>query len=228
MGTGRRRVDWVYLEDVVDALLRIAVSPACVGQTVDVGTGATHSVRHVVETICELFETDVEPVWGGLPDRPGEAEAAADVERTRALSGWSPSTELVAGLAGPCSGTALRPFATSDYVRFGLATLRTSSCSSSNRAAATTTEYSMPDRSAMSSRLCSPSDWLSTHSIANSRSGTSVPPSARYRPRLPSCGSPKGCSVCRYAVAVDDGHDLLDDGEGLSQPDAADELKVVG
>lgn len=99
MGTGRRRVDWIYLEDVVDALLRIAVSPACVGETVDVGTGATHSVRHVVETICDLFETDVEPVWGGLPDRPGEAEAAADVERTRALSGWSPSTELVAGLA---------------------------------------------------------------------------------------------------------------------------------
>jgi nucleoside-diphosphate-sugar epimerase len=99
MGTGRRQCDWIYLEDVVDAVLRVAVAPACVGETVDVGSGVLHTVRQVVETVCELLGTDIEPLWGGLPDRAPEAEAAADVKRTRALCGWSASIELVEGLA---------------------------------------------------------------------------------------------------------------------------------
>jgi hypothetical protein len=49
-----------------------------------------------------------------------------------------------------------------------------------------------PDRRPMASRSWSPSDWLSSHSIARSCSLGPAPPTGPYRPRLPSRGSPFG------------------------------------
>src|SRR5579885_2604092 len=49
------------------------------------------------------------------------------------------------------------------------------------------------DRSAISSNEWLPSDKLSTQSIASSRcSASGYPPSSRYNPRRPSCGSQRG------------------------------------
>ena len=96
--SGRRLCDWVYIDDVVEALLAVVGAPACIGRMVDVGTGTLHTVRHVVEMICTLMGTDVAPRWGEHTDRPGETEALADVEETRRLCGWTPSTDLATGL----------------------------------------------------------------------------------------------------------------------------------
>jgi UDP-glucose 4-epimerase len=97
--SGRRLCDWVYIDDVVGGLLAVARAPRAVGQRIDLGTGILLPVRHVVERICELAGTSVQPVFGGMPDRPGETEAVADPEQTRRLCGWTPSTDLDTGLA---------------------------------------------------------------------------------------------------------------------------------
>jgi UDP-glucose 4-epimerase len=96
--TGRRRCDWVYVDDVADALVAIARAPATAGAEVDIGSGELHTVRHVTETIVELIGSDVTPEWGAIPDRPGEPEHVADVVATRRLCGWTPTTNLVTGL----------------------------------------------------------------------------------------------------------------------------------
>jgi UDP-glucose 4-epimerase len=99
LSSGRRRSDWVYVDDVVDALVCLAQSPNVEGQAVDVGTGVLRSVRDVVETIVTLMEASVRPAWGAVPDRPSEAERAADVTAAHRLIGWSSSTDLKTGLA---------------------------------------------------------------------------------------------------------------------------------
>jgi nucleoside-diphosphate-sugar epimerase len=99
LSSGRRRCDWVFIDDVVDGLVAAATAPECVGQNVDLGTGVLTSVRDVVEAICELAGADATPQWGAVPDREGEAEVVADVAATRRLCGWSASTDLVSGLA---------------------------------------------------------------------------------------------------------------------------------
>jgi UDP-glucose 4-epimerase len=96
--SGRRLCDWVYIDDVVDALLVVADAPACLGRRVDVGTGQLHTVRHVVESLCTMVDPDVRPVFGGMPDRRDETEAVADIEETYKLCGWSPRTDLQSGL----------------------------------------------------------------------------------------------------------------------------------
>jgi nucleoside-diphosphate-sugar epimerase len=99
LSSGRRLCDWIYIDDVVDALLALSSSPACIDRVMDVGVGQLHSVRHVVETICELMGGRIEPVFGGRPDRPGETEAVADATETTRLLGWSATTDLRSGLA---------------------------------------------------------------------------------------------------------------------------------
>ena len=52
-----------------------------------------------------------------------------------------------------------------------------------------------PERAVTASRSLEPSARLSTHSIANWRSGMFVPPSARYRPRRAELGFSVGREV---------------------------------
>ena len=96
--SGQRAVDWVYVDDVVDALITLAEAPEAVGRVLDVGSGRLHTVRHVVETIAGIVGTGVAPSFGSLPDRQAEVEAVADVAVTTRVCGWAPVTDLEEGL----------------------------------------------------------------------------------------------------------------------------------
>ena len=99
LSSGVREVDWVYVDDVVDAFLVAAVSDGAAGETLDVGSGALVSVRNLVEQIVRVMGPDVNPEFGALPDRTAERVRVADVGRTMQLTGWSPKTPLGEGLA---------------------------------------------------------------------------------------------------------------------------------
>ena len=98
LSSGERLCDWVYIDDVVDALLALAATPESVGRVLDVGSGHLHTVRQVVETLATLVGAGIEPRFGALPDRQGETEAVADVAETTRISGWTPTTDLAQGL----------------------------------------------------------------------------------------------------------------------------------
>jgi len=95
--SGRRRGDWVYVDDVVDGLLT-ATRLAPDGADLDLGTGVLRSSREVVEALLRALGTDVVPKWGALPDRPTEPERAADVAKTARVLRWRASTTLEEGL----------------------------------------------------------------------------------------------------------------------------------
>jgi UDP-glucose 4-epimerase len=99
LSNGTRPVDWVFVDDVVEALVTAAGTPTVVGETVDVGSGTLTPIRAVVDEIVRLMQPSTEPRFGALPDRPNERIRVADVERTRALLGWAPGTTLTDGLA---------------------------------------------------------------------------------------------------------------------------------
>jgi UDP-glucose 4-epimerase len=76
-----------------------AESEKAPGSTVDVGSGQLVSIRSLVERIVALVGGDVRPVFGALPDRPGERARVADVAPSQETIGWGPSTPLDVGLA---------------------------------------------------------------------------------------------------------------------------------
>ena len=97
--SGRQQRDWVFVEDVVDALIALSTARRFDFDSLDIGTGATVSVRDVVETIFEQVGRGGKPLIGALPDRPGEVETqCADAETTMSAIGWRAKTSLVDGL----------------------------------------------------------------------------------------------------------------------------------
>ena len=98
LSSGARPVDWVYVDDVVDAFVSACSRSDLAGASLDIGTGELVTIRAIVERIAETVGTGVQPDFGALPERPLEIVRAADVERTKDILGWQPRTTLTEGL----------------------------------------------------------------------------------------------------------------------------------
>ncbi len=98
LSSGARPIDWIYVDDVVEGLLHIALTPGLAGDMVDLGTGRAETVRSVVEQLVDIAGTDLRPDFGALADRPMEIVAVADTARTKARIGWEPLVGLEDGL----------------------------------------------------------------------------------------------------------------------------------
>jgi nucleoside-diphosphate-sugar epimerase len=99
LASGKRPVDWVYVDDVVDGLLRVGLVPGLEGMQVDLGSGKLVPVRTVVERLYELVAPGAEPPFGGIPDRPMEQVRVARSDESDELLGWSAQVSLDEGLA---------------------------------------------------------------------------------------------------------------------------------
>jgi UDP-glucose 4-epimerase len=98
LSSGRRLADWIYVDDVVESLVRAAVTPGIEGCTFDVGSGSLVSVREIVERIVEITGASVKPAFGALSDRPFEQERPADLTFLSAKLGYHPRTSLNEGI----------------------------------------------------------------------------------------------------------------------------------
>ena len=88
VGSETHSFDWVYIDDVVDALLRCAVCSEGDARSIDVGTGTLTSVRALIERVVEITSYDVAVQFGAIPDRVLEPSRVARVEETKRLTGW--------------------------------------------------------------------------------------------------------------------------------------------
>ena len=94
-GDGLQTRDYVYVGDVVAALLAAADSDA--GGAFNVGTGVQSTVLDLVEALGELAGRPFEPEFA--PERPGEIRhIALDATRAREVLGWEARVELREGL----------------------------------------------------------------------------------------------------------------------------------
>jgi len=96
--SGGREVDWIYIDDVVDGLIRLAMTGPNDGSYVDIGSGDLITTGDVAEKICSLAGTGVTPVLGALPDRPMEQIRKANIETAAELLDWRPALNIETGL----------------------------------------------------------------------------------------------------------------------------------
>ena len=96
--SGGREVDWIYIDDVVDGLIRLAQAGPDDGTYVDIGSGELVTTGDVAERVCILAGTGVAPVLGAVPDRAMEQVRKADVDATSEILGWRPAMNIDSGL----------------------------------------------------------------------------------------------------------------------------------
>jgi UDP-glucose 4-epimerase len=97
--SGEREIDWIYVDDVVDAFLAAAITPGAESASLDIGSGKLVPVREVVARLARLVGGSTEPTFGALPDRKLERVRVADPAIAAAAIGWRPRTSLDHGLA---------------------------------------------------------------------------------------------------------------------------------
>jgi UDP-glucose 4-epimerase len=98
LSSGRRLVDWIYVDDVVRGLLLAGGRTGIEGEEFDLGSGRLVSVREVVEQLVRAAGSTVAAQFGALPDRPFEVERRADAASARARLGWQAQIALEDGL----------------------------------------------------------------------------------------------------------------------------------
>lgn len=99
MSPGEQLRDFTYVDDVVEAYLKVACCPAALGEVLNVGSGIAYRVRDVMEIIRTLIGGTATVEVGALPCRKGEGrEIFCDNRRIRELTGWSPRVSLEEGL----------------------------------------------------------------------------------------------------------------------------------
>jgi UDP-glucose 4-epimerase len=98
LGTGTRELDWIFIEDVVEGLLRVAEHRASEVVDLDLGTGILTTVRAVAERVATILQSDVPLRFGAVRDRLLEQPRRANTDATRARIGWVATTSLADGL----------------------------------------------------------------------------------------------------------------------------------
>jgi nucleoside-diphosphate-sugar epimerase len=92
--SGHGPVDWVYVEDVVEAFLRAALAKNVGGQMIDIGSGKTETVRGVAQTLARWIESEHAPSFGTIPNCPLEQVRVADAHAAKDLLRWAPKVPL--------------------------------------------------------------------------------------------------------------------------------------
>ena len=98
LSSGRWEADWVYVDDVTEGFLKVAVAPQIDGATIDLGSGQLVSVQTIVDQLTGIVGNGLKPLFGALPDRPLEQVRVADIVDAHAKLGWKASTSLDNGL----------------------------------------------------------------------------------------------------------------------------------
>lgn len=99
MTSGQQLRDFVYVGDVVDALLAAANAHNVSGKTYDIGTGIGRPVLAVAQTIFRLADSRGHLQPGTLPYRPGEnLRMIANTEPAAQDLGWRAQTDFEDGL----------------------------------------------------------------------------------------------------------------------------------
>lgn len=107
--------DFVFVDDVIEALLRAARSSVS-GVVYNVATGVQHTIADVVEIVERMFRLSAEARWNALPGRSWDTTTwVGKPDRIRRELAWQASVRLEDGLRRTADWLEATPSATGRY-----------------------------------------------------------------------------------------------------------------
>jgi len=96
-GDGSQTRDFIYVKDVVDALILALDNPKAVGETMILGTGKETSINKLYKTVCEETGVNVDFSYG--PKRLDDIQRMVySYRKAERILGWSPCWTLKEGI----------------------------------------------------------------------------------------------------------------------------------
>ena len=92
--------DFIHVDDVVAAMLKVDGLAALSGTVLNLGTGIQTTLAEMVGTLESLAGRPLLAEWNTMPARPWDTETwVADISRLRQALGWTPALSVRDGLA---------------------------------------------------------------------------------------------------------------------------------
>lgn len=96
-GNGEARRDYIYIDDVIDAVLAAVRVPGTPRLVLNIGSGETRSVNEVVEAIEKAAGAVFPREF--VPARSTDVDIAClDIAQSKAILGWGPRTDFEEGV----------------------------------------------------------------------------------------------------------------------------------
>ena len=96
-GNGEQTRDFTYIDDIVDANLKLLKTNRADGEVLNIGSGRRVTINYMIDTLKSLLNSDikskyVDPVKGDARD------TLANIDKAEKLIGYAPKTSLEEGL----------------------------------------------------------------------------------------------------------------------------------
>jgi UDP-glucose 4-epimerase len=98
ISSGKRKVDWIYVQDVIDGYAAAALANKVDGAIIDIGSGERVSIKKIVTSITEMINPEIKPKFGVISDRKNEYSRIANVQKAFNLLKWVPKISIQDGL----------------------------------------------------------------------------------------------------------------------------------
>lgn len=96
--SAEQRWDYIYVQDVVDAIISLIESPKADG-VFNLGSGEAHQLRSIIEMARDLVNPSLPINFGAIPYRADQVmHLEADISKLSLATGWSPKVSLEEGL----------------------------------------------------------------------------------------------------------------------------------
>jgi len=93
--------DYTYIDDVVNAFIKVALSQNSIGETINIGSGSDISIGDIAKKVMSILGIDKPIALDSKRVRPVKSEVerlCCDNTKARQLLGWEPRIGLVEGL----------------------------------------------------------------------------------------------------------------------------------
>lgn len=96
-GDGSQTRDYVFVDDVVEAMVAAATAPSVGRRVINIGSGSETGVRELVSLVMKVTSSKAEVIYNPRTD-PGVSRMCADIALARQKLGYQPRVSLAQGL----------------------------------------------------------------------------------------------------------------------------------
>jgi UDP-glucose 4-epimerase len=96
-GNGEQTRDFTYIDDIVDANLKLLKTNRADGEVLNIGSGRRVTINYMTDTIKNLLNSDIKSKYVD-PIKGDARDTLANIDKAKKLIGYEPKTSLEEGL----------------------------------------------------------------------------------------------------------------------------------